>query len=102
MASGGRDGVTLALLSMPKMSARAILSALPVVILEQSKVTAYRVYTAEALRVITENTAKYFGGGYLKIKYADMINPKPEEKRTGGEIIEIMKQKIAGIGGEAN
>lgn len=87
---------------MPRMSARALLSALPVVMLERSKVTAYRVYTAEALRVLTENTAKYAGGGYLKVKYADIINPKPEEKRTGSEIIEFMKQKIADIGGEAD
>lgn len=102
MAAGGRDSVTLALLSMPRMSARALLSALPVVMLERSKVTAYRVYTAEALRIITENTAKYAGGGYMKQKYSDLVDPKPEEKRTGNEIIEMMKQKIADIGGEAD
>ena len=85
---------------MPRMSARAILSALPVVMLEQSKVAAYRVYTAEALRIMTENTAKYAGGGYMKQKYSDMINPKPEETRTGQEIINMMKNKIAEIGGE--
>lgn len=84
------------------MSARAILSTLPVVMLEQSKVAAYRVYTAEALRIMTENTAKYAGGGYMKQKYSDMVNPKPEETRTGQEIIEMMKQKIADIGGEAD
>ena len=82
------------------MSARAILSALPVVMLERSKVSAYRVYTAEALRIMTENTAKYAGGGYMKQKYSDMINPKPEETRTGQEIIDMMKNKIAEIGGE--
>lgn len=100
MAAGGRDGVTLALLSMPRMSARAVLSALPVVMLEQSKVAAYLVYTAEALRIMTENTAKYAGGGYMKQKYSDMVNPKPEETRTGQEIIDMMKNKIAKIGGE--
>lgn len=100
MAAGGRDSVTLALLSMPRMSARALLSALPVVMLERSKVTAYRVYTAEALRIMTENTAKYAGGGYMKQKYSDMVNPKPEEARTGQEIIDMMKNKIAKIGGE--
>lgn len=100
MAAGGRDSVTLALLSMPRMSARALLSALPVVMLERSKVTAYRVYTAEALRIMTENTAKYAGGGYMKQKYSDMVNPKPEETRTGQEIIDMMKNKIAQIVGD--
>lgn len=61
---------------------------------------AYRVYTAEALRIMTENTAKYAGGGYMKQKYSDMVNPKPEETRTGQEIIDMMKNKIAQIGGD--
>lgn len=102
MAAGGRDGVTLALLSMPRMSPRALLSALPIVMLERSKITAYRVYTAEALRIMTENTAKYVGGGYMKQKYYDIINPKSEETRTGQEIIDMIKNKIANIGGESD
>lgn len=38
----------------------------------------------------------------MKQKYSDLVDPKPEEKRTGNEIIEMMKQKIADIGGEAD
>ena len=87
---------------MPRMSARALLSALPAAMVERSKVTAYRVYTAEALRIMTENTAKYAGGGYMKLKYTDLIDPKPEEKRTGNEIIEMMRKKIADIGGDSD
>lgn len=38
----------------------------------------------------------------MKQKYSDLVDPKPEEKRTGNEIIEMMKQKIADIGGGAD
>lgn len=100
MAAGGRDKVTLALLSMPQISVRAILSALPAVMMEQTKETAYKTYVAEALRIITENTAKYAGGSYMKQHYTDIIDLKPEEKRTKGEIVDMIKNKLAEIGGE--
>ena len=100
MAAGGRDKVTLALLSMPQISVRAILSALPAVMMEQTRETAYKMYVAEALRIITENTARYAGGSYMKQRYADIIDPKPEEKRTKGEIVDMIKNKLAEIGGE--
>ena len=100
MAAGGRDKVTLALLSMPQISVRAILSALPAVMMEQTRETAYKMYVAEALRIITENTGKYAGGSYMKQRYIDIIDPKPEEKRTGSEIIDMLKNKLAEIGGE--
>ena len=47
---------------------------------------AVKIYYAECLRVITENTAKMGGGSYITAKLADIINPKPVEKRTGEEI----------------
>lgn len=100
MAAGGRDRVTIALLSMPKMSARAIISSLPVVILNHSQNMAYKVYTAEALRIITVNTAKFAGGNYIKQKYFDLITPKQEEKRTGQDIVNMIKNKIAKIGSD--
>ena len=97
--AGGRDGVTLALLSAPKMGARALLSALPVLLKKQAQEQAYRIYVTDALKIITENTAKYSGGNYMKIRYYDLENPKPEENRTPEEIIGNMKEKIARIGG---
>ena len=45
-----------------------------------------KIYYAECLRIITENTAKMCGGSYMKAKLDDIINPKPVEKRTGEEI----------------
>ena len=57
---------------------------------------AVRIYYAECLRVITENTAKMGGGSYISAKLADIINPKPVDNRTGEEIAaDIIKR--AGI-----
>lgn len=97
--AGGRDGVTLALLSAPRMSARAILSVLPVLLKKQAKEKAYRIYVTDALKAITENTAKYAGGSYIKARYLDLEDERPEETRTPDEIIGKMKDKIARIGG---
>lgn len=60
---------------------------------------AVKIYYAECLRVITENTAKTAkmgGGSYITAKLADIINPKPVDNRTGDEIAaDIIKR--AGI-----
>ena len=53
----------------------------------------------DALKILAENTAKYSGGSYMKIRYYDLIQPKPEENRTPEEIIGNMKEKIERIGG---
>lgn len=53
----------------------------------------------DALKILAENTAKYSGGSYMKIRYYDLIQPKPEENRAPEEIIGNMKEKIARIGG---
>lgn len=65
---------------------------------------AYRVYVTDALKAIAENTARYVGGGYIKARYADLIEPNiepnPEETRTPEQIVDRMKEKIAKVGGE--
>ena len=81
------------------MGARALLSALPVLLKKQDQEKAYRVYVTDALKAITENTAKYAGGSYIKARYLDLEDQKPEETRTPDEIIGQMKMKIARIGG---
>lgn len=85
---------------MPRLTVRAYVSALPALLKQQAKDDAYKVYITEALRFISENTAKYTGGGYIKVKYTDIINPRPEEKRTRTEIIDQMKLRLQQIGGE--
>ena len=57
---------------------------------------AYRIYIADCLRIISENTAKMGGGSYITAKFADIINPKPVDNRTGEELAaDIIKR--AGI-----
>lgn len=57
---------------------------------------AYRIYVTDCLRIISENTAKMGGGSYITAKFADIINPKPVDDRTGEEIAaDIIKR--AGI-----
>ena len=57
---------------------------------------AYRIYVADCLRIISENTAKIGGGSYITAKFADIINPKPVDNRTGEEIAANII-KLAGI-----
>lgn len=78
---------------------RAILSVLPAHIREQARNEAFQIYTADALKVLGENTARFAGGSYMK-RFIDLIMPAPKETRTGDEIVEHMKQKLAALGGE--
>lgn len=57
---------------------------------------AVKIYYAECLRIITENTAKISGGSYITVKLSDILNPKPVDNRTGEELAaDIIKR--AGI-----
>lgn len=55
------------------------------------------MYLTDVLKIIGENTAKYAGGSYMKARYLDITNPKPQETRTPDEIIAHMKQKITSV-----
>ena len=60
---------------------------------ERAKTEAYRIYVTDALRIVAENTARYAGGNYIKARYADMIEPKKQDNRTGDEIVaDIIKR----------
>ena len=62
----------------------------------QQRDLAYRIYIADCLRMVTENTAKAVCGSYISAKFADIINPKPVDDRAGEEIAaDIIKR--AGI-----
>ena len=54
------------------MGVRTILAALPALINQAEKEQAYRVYVTDALKIIGENTAKYAGGSYMKVRYLDV------------------------------
>ena len=49
---------------------------------------AVKIYYAECIRIITENTAKMGGGSYITAKLADIIDTKQTDNRTGDEIVE--------------
>lgn len=53
---------------------------------EAIKAETFRIYVTDALKVITENTAKTGGGSVLTMRYADL--DKPVEVKTGYEIAE--------------
>lgn len=52
----------------------------------------------DVLKCIAENTAKYAGGGYIKARYADIIEPQEqieqEDKRTCKEVVSDMWTNI--------
>ncbi len=75
------------LISYPRMmSARAVLVTLPHKIKQDAEDALYRLYIARCARVITENTAKASGGGYIKADFDDILHPKAKDTRTGDEI----------------
>ena len=69
------------------MGAKAILTALPYKIRQDSEDDFWRKYLAECARILTENTAKLSKGGYINAKYGDVVSPKPKvPERSGDEI----------------
>ena len=66
---------------------------------QERKDTAYRIYIADCLRNISASAAdvsKMSGGEgkYMVTRFADILYPKPDETRTGAEIIESLRQKL--------
>ncbi len=55
---------------------------------------AYRNYVTDALKILTENTAKANGGKYLQLRYAELFEPTKEETRSAEEVIENIKEKL--------
>lgn len=61
----------------------------------------YRIYITDALKAITDNTVRMYGGVSLKMRYADMIDttPQKEETRTAEEVIDHIKEKMQKLTG---
>jgi hypothetical protein len=60
----------------------------------------YRTYITDTLQTISKNVDPIGRQGYIEKRYWDVIHPKPEDTRTGGEIIEHFKDKLGKLGGE--
>lgn len=61
---------------------------------QEQEEKATKIYYAECLRIISENTAKMGGGSYIQAKLADILDPKPVDNRSANEIIQGIKDKI--------
>lgn len=61
---------------------------------QEQEEKATKIYCAECLRIISENTAKASGGSYIQVKLSDILDPKPVDNRTANEIIDGIKDKI--------
>ena len=97
----GGDEVTSVLLDMPrKMSMRGLISALPIAIKKQREKSVLNVYMADCVRLIAENTAKFSGGGYISVRYNDVINPKPVKTQSPEEVISNVKTHLSRLRGE--
>ena len=55
---------------------------------------AVKLYYAECLRLISENTAKLCSGGYITAKLSDILDPKPVDTRTTDEIVGGIREKL--------
>ena len=53
---------------------------------------AVKIYYAECLRIMTENTAKIGGGSYIQVKLQDILDPKPIDDRTAEDIIDGIRK----------
>lgn len=61
---------------------------------QEQEEKATKIYYAECLRIISENTAKMGGGSYIQAKLTDVLDPKPVDNRSANEIIQGIKDKI--------
>ena len=55
---------------------------------------AVKIYYAECLRIMTENTAKRGCGSYIQAKLQDILDPKPVDNRTASDIIDGIRNKL--------
>lgn len=61
---------------------------LPTAIKRQCEQDIFHDYIANAIQMISENTARKAGDRYLSLSYREIIHPKPVDNRTGDEIVE--------------
>ncbi len=54
----------------------------------------YQIYITDALKYITENTAKRVQGVYIPKRYIEYIRPEKAPKHTEKEVISNLKSKL--------
>lgn len=85
-----------ALIAMPRMRGRAVLSALPYVLESDTRREAAVVYLTDALMAVSRNTAIHEDSRIMSRRFADIIDPQREfeETRTSEDVIAHMKAKL--------
>ena len=53
---------------------------------QEQERTAYRLYVTDALKLLSENTAKAGGGSYINARWWEMTHPVPADTRTAEQI----------------
>lgn len=61
---------------------------------------AYEYYITDVLMNLTNNVGQTLGGSVIKTRFYDVLHPPKKETRTGREIIDQMKGKLAALGKE--
>lgn len=63
----------------------------------QKKEEAYKLYIADCLRLISENTAKFAGGKYMQVRFSELVPFKEEKKKQKEEQLTVdeVKRRIA-------
>lgn len=59
----------------------------------------FKIYIADALKVVVENTANFAGGKTMTSRYYDLIKEEKEPEQTAEEIKSNIKRKLRKIGG---
>lgn len=96
MEAGGRDNVILCLLPLGKMGVRAVLAALPSLIMERERTEIYKRYVSESLMALTSNTSRYLvagvgeiiAGSTMQKTWWDIVHPKKKDSKTPEQIVE--------------
>lgn len=62
---------------------------------------AYRYYLTDVLNAIAQNTAKAYGGNYMKVSFRDIVEPQiveetPEEEQNPLDVANDIFSKICG------
>lgn len=85
-----------ALITMPRMRGRAVLSALPYVLDDNTRREAAVVYLTDALMAVSRNTAIHEDSRIMSRRFADIIEPRREveDNRTSEDVIAHMKAKL--------
>lgn len=63
---------------------------------KENRELALQVYLTDALKHISENTAKMVGGSYMAHRFADVLFPQEKPQQTSEQVIDKIRKKLGG------